>query len=335
MNDVDKNGYFTRRRFLALMGGLACVPLFSGCAPKAQPITIGLHVWPGYEPSPLAKTMGWLDEKQVKLVQTGSATDSLKLLEHGEIDGAGLTLDEVLRARENGIPLSVVLVCDISAGADQLLVLPGIKSLADLKGRRIGAEEGALGALMLYQVLQAAGLRIEDITPVSLTIDQHVDAWKRGEIDAIVTYEPAASLIMGMGGNRLFDSSMIPDLIVDVLAVRSALLDNAHADAVRNLVASHLKALKYLNTNGDDAAYRMAPRLKLPPEQVMSSFKGLVLPDLENNIRLLATSKAVLLKSAGVIAETMSKAGILHKQADLNGLLRPEFLPESNHDIRD
>lgn len=330
MNLVDKKGGFTRRRFLALMGGLACAPMFSGCAPKAQPITIGLHVWPGYEPTPLARTMGWLDEKQVNLVQTGSATDSLKLLEQGKIDGAALTLDEVLRARENGILLSVVLVCDISAGADQLLVLPAIKRLADIKGHRIGVEEGAVGALMLYQVLQAAGLRIEDVKPVSLTIDQHAEAWKRGEIDAIVTYEPAASQIIEMGGNRLFDSSRIPDFIVDVLAVRSALLDDAHADAVRNLVASHLKALRYLNTNGDDAAYRMAPRLKVPPEQVMATFKGLVLPDLENNIRLLAASRPALLNSAGMVADTMRKAGILHKQADLSGLLRPEFLPKSD-----
>lgn len=330
MNLVDKKGGFTRRQFLALMGGLACAPLFSGCAPKAQPITIGLHVWPGYEPTPLARTMGWLDEKQVVLVQTGSATDSLKLLEQGKIDGAALTLDEVLRARENGIILSIVLVCDISAGADQFLALPAIKRLADIKGLRIGVEEGAVGALMLYQVLQAAGLRIEDVTPVSLTIDQHTEAWKRGEIDAIVTYEPAASQIIEMGGNRLFDSSRIPDFIVDVLAVRSSLLDDAHADAVRNLVASHLKALKYLNTNGDDAAYRMAPRLKVPPEQVMATFKGLVLPDLENNIRLLAASRPALLNSAGMVADTMRKAGILHKQADLSGLLRPEFLPKSD-----
>ena len=330
MKVFDKNEAVTRRRFLTLMGGLACVSLFPGCAPRAQPITIGLQVWPGYEPTPLAKAMGWLDEKQVKLVQTGSATESLKLLEQGKIDGAYLTLDEVLRARENGIPLSAVLVCDISAGADQLLARPGIKILADLKGHRIGVEEGAVGALMLYQGLLAAGLKIADVKPVSLTIDQHVDAWKRGEIDAIVTYEPAASQIMGMGGKLLFDSSRIPDYIVDVLAIRSTLLDNAHADAVRNLVASHLKALHYLNNHLDDAAYRMAPRLKVSPEQVMGVFKGLLLPNLENNIRLLASSKPALQRSAGMVADTMRKAGILHKQPDLSGLLRPEFLPKSD-----
>lgn len=327
MDTPDKGALLTRRRFLTLMGGLACVPLVSGCTIQAQPITIGLYVWPGYEPTPLAQNMGWLDEKQVKLVQTGSATESLKLLEQGKIDGAGLTLDEVLRARENGIPLSVVLVCDISAGADQFLARPAIKTLADIKGHRVGVEDGALGALMLYQVLQAAGLKVGDIQPVSLTVDQHASAWQRGEIDAVVTFEPSASKIMEMDAHRLFDSSQIPEIIVDVLAVRSSLLDSAHKDAVRHLVSAHLKGLKYLNTSVDDATYQLAPRLKLPPEKVMGTFKGLVLPDLANNIRLLAATRPALQASAKVIADTLLKAGILHRPADLNGLLRPEFLP--------
>jgi len=328
MDTPSPRACLTRRRFLALLGGLACVPLLPGCAFQAKPITIGLHVWPGYEPTPLAQSMGWLDEKQVKLVQTGSATDSLKLLEQGKIDGAGLTLDEVLRARDNGIPLSVVLVCDISAGADQFLARPAIKTLADIKGHRIAVEDGALGALMLYQVLQAASLSIGDITPVSLTVDQHAGAWSRGEIDAAVTYEPAASQIMAMGAQRLFDSRSIPNIIVDVLAIRSTLLDSAHKDAIRHLVSAHLKGLKYLNTSGDDATYQLAPRLKLPPEQVMSTFKGLVLPNLANNTRLLTGSRPELLSGARIIVDTMQKAGILHKPADLNNLLRPEYLPK-------
>lgn len=327
MNIIHTDIACTRRQFLALLGGLCCIPALPGCSLNAKAITIGLHTWPGYEPTPLARMMGWLDEKQVKLVKTGAATDSLELLKQGKIDGAGLTLDEVLRARENGIPLSVILVCDISAGADLLLARPEIKTLAEIKGRRIGVEHGALGALMLHQVLQAAGLKVEDITPVSLTVDQQVDAWKHGRIDAAVTYEPSSNRIMEMGGHRLFDSSMTPDLVVDVFAVRTSLLDHAHGEALRHLVASHLKGLNHLNTNPDDAAYRLAPGFKLPPEKVMASFKGLVLPDLENNLRLLATAQPALLTSAKRIARILQEAGLLQRQADLTELLHPEYLP--------
>lgn len=327
---ADKTSMISRRKFMALIGGLACVPVISGCAPKAQPITIGLQAWPGYEPAPLSRALGWLDAKQVKLVENGSSTDSLKQLEQGKIDGAYLTLDEVLRSREKGIPLAVLLVCDISAGADMLLARPEIKTLSDIKGRRVGVEKDTLGALMLHEVLQAAGLKPEDIQPVWLKNDQQADAWKQGTIDAVITYEPAASHIMTMEAKKLLDSRQIPETILDVLAVRATVLDDAHDEALRHLVASHLRALHYINTSPEDAAYRMAPRLKLPPEQVLATFRGLVLPDLNHNRRLLATPPPALLKRAGVIANTMFKAGLLHRQADLNGLLRPEFLPRTD-----
>lgn len=326
--DVPNKALLPRRKFIAHLGTLACGPLLSSCEFNVEPVTIGLYVWPGYEPLPLARTLGWLDEKQVRLVETGSATDSLKLLAAGRIDGAYLTLDEVLRARENGIPLSVLLVCDISAGADMFLVRPEIKTLAGIKGRRIGVEDGALGALMLHEVLRVAGLGMGDIRPVSLPGDHHVDAWERGDIDAAVTSEPAATRILAMGANRLFDSRRTPDLILDVLAVRTPLLDRAHADALHHLVATHLRALRHINTDPDDASYRMAQHLKLPHEQVMAAFRGLVLPGLDDNIRLLAASPPELLKSVKVICATLCQAGLLHRQANVDGLLRPEYLPE-------
>ncbi len=318
----------SRRRFLALMGGLACVPFLPGCAPEAKPIRIAIHMWPGYEPLSLANSLGLLDDKQVTLIETDSFTDSIKLLEEGKIDGAGLTLDEVLRLRETGIPLSVLLICDISAGGDMLLAQPDIKTLADIKGRRIAVEDGALGALMLYEILHTAGLEKSDLTIVSLPIEQQAQAWQRGEIDAAVTFEPAASEIKSLGGKVIFDSRQIPELIFDVIAVRTELLDAAHSDALRHLLAAHLQALGHINTNPDDAAYRMAPRFKLPPDQVLSTFKGLVLPDLDNNLRLLGGTAPVALRSAQRIADTMQKAGILHQPADMTGLLRPEYLPK-------
>jgi len=313
--------------FRALLTGIACTVLLSACTPQPQPISISIHVWPGYEPLALAHAIGWLDEKQVKLIQVPAFSDTIKLFEEGKVDAAGLTLDEVLHLREKGIPVSVILVCDISAGADMLLARSDIKTLHEIKGHRIAVEDGALGALMQYQVLQAAGLKLEQITPVAIPIDKQVNAWKQGKIDAAISYEPASSELMQLGGKKLFDSRQIPNLIFDVIAVRTSVLDEAHSAALRHLVATHLKGLKHINTNPDDATYRMAPRFKLPPEQVMSTFKGLVLPDLDNNIRLLNSATPAMLKSAETVAGIMHKANILHQQANLNGLLRPEYLP--------
>lgn len=317
----------TRLNAVKVLLALCGTAYLSACTPDAEPITISTVIWPGYEPLALAHEMGWLDKKLVKLIQSTSATDSIRLFEEGKIDAAGLTLDEVLRLRDKGIAVSVILICDISARADMLLARHDIQHLSDLKGRSIAAENGALGALMLHQVLMASGLRLEDIKPVTITIDKQVDAWKLGIIDAAVSYEPVASEIIKLGGKKLFDSRQIPNFIFDVIAVRTSVLNEAHDEALRHLVAAHLKGLRYININPVDAAYRMSPRFKLPPDQVMATFKGLVLPDLYNNIRLLDSNSSIVMKRANVIAGVMQQAGILQQQANLNSLLRPDYLP--------
>jgi NitT/TauT family transport system substrate-binding protein len=318
-----------RRRLIQCAGALSSVPLLLACGARSRPVSIGLQVWPGYEPTQLARSLGWTQPEQINLIETRSATETLDLLEHGRIDGAGLTLDEVLRARDRGIDLTVILVCDISAGADVFLAREDIASLAAIKGRRIGVEDGALGALMLYEVLKRARLTRQDVTVVPVTIDEHVNAWTQRKVDAIATYEPAAGRIAKLGGRRLFDSRSIPDLIVDVIAVRNSVLDSAHDAALHALVAAHLKALAYIDANPGDVAYRVAQRFKLPPDQALGVFRGLILPDLDNNRRLLSTQQPALTASVATVSEAMLAAGILKRQPRTENLFRADYLPAS------
>lgn len=323
----DRRYHDSRRRFVMLLGGLVCAPLLQGCTLGEQPISIAAHVWPGYEPMFLARSEGWLDAKQVSLFETGSATESIQALADGKVDGAALTLDKVLRARAMGIPLTVVMVFDVSAGADMLLARSSINKLADLKGKRIAYEQGAVGALMLSEALLAAGLNMADVKPVSLPVNEQYAAWQQNQIDAAITYEPVASQLMTLDAVKLFDSSQIPNVIVDVLAVRSDVFDRSRAAALRHLIAAHLKAVERLNRNPHDAAYRMAARLGLSADQVMASFRGLVLPDAANNRRMLNDASSPLLGIARKLSALMVKERILSQEDKFDGLIRADYLP--------
>ena len=140
-----------RRAFLAGMAALLLLPCLPGCRSQS-PLTIAAHLRPGYELLFLARREGWLPAG-ITLLETAAATDSMKALENGTAHAAALTLDEVLQARSKGIPLTAVLVFDISAGADLVMARPDIRSLANLANRRIGVEDTALGAYVLHLVL--------------------------------------------------------------------------------------------------------------------------------------------------------------------------------------
>ncbi len=315
----------SRRRCLHTLAGLTMTPWLNACQTKPQaPLSIASHVRPGYELMFLARQEGWLSRDEVQLLETPSASASLAALAEGKADGAALTLDETLRALTEGIPLQIVLVFDISAGADMLLARPGIRSLRDLAGQRIGLEQTALAALMLHKVLAAAGLAQNAVIPVPLDIDNHVTAWTQGRLDAVITYEPTASRLRAMGARRLYDSREIPDTIFDVLAV-TPLAIARHPAALRNLVAAHFKALKHLRQHPQDAAHRMAVRLDMPAREVLESYRGLELPNEEANVRLLSNGR--LAKAAADLAQVMHQAGLLKKIPPLADIAQDAFLP--------
>ncbi len=318
-----------RRTFLGLTGGLCLLPVLSGCGRGREPLRIASHVWPGYEPMFLARRMGWLDPERVELVETASASASMERLASGEIHGAALTLDEVLRVRSDlrseGVDLCVTLIYNISAGADMVIAREAVPDLAELRGRAIGVEESALGAVMLHHLLAHAGLREDDVDVVSVTIDEQEAAWNEGAIDAVITYEPVASRLMQAGGHRLFDSRSLPETIFDVLAVRSDECRN-HAGALRHLTSAHFRALAHIRNNPVDAGYNMAERLGVPGGDAMETFQGLVLPDYHANQRLLGGDDPRLLTAARENARVMEEAGIPVDTAIDEDLVRDRFL---------
>ncbi|WP_241674449.1 ABC transporter substrate-binding protein [Candidatus Methylobacter oryzae] len=325
-----KNNFLTlsRRQFISFLSSLALAQALPECEwLKDRPISIAAHTWPGYEPLFLARDKNWLNSEQVRLLETTSATESLQALTEGKADGAALTLDEVLKARATGLPVSVAMIFDISAGADMLIARSGIKTLADLKGRRIGFERGAVGELILTEVLHTAALTREDVKLLTVNIDEHRGVWDRNEVDAIATYEPVASQLLNKDGVKLFDSRQMANTIVDVLAIHNNVLDYSHRNAISHLISVHFKTLDYLNRNPQDAAYRMSKHLGLPAADVLSALKGLILPDTENNYHWLDGPSPELLVCARKLSNIMVKSELIKQDASLTSLIRADFLP--------
>ncbi|MBK1645431.1 hypothetical protein CKO25_12405 [Thiocapsa imhoffii] len=317
-----------RRRILI---GLGALPLLTGTIScDLQPtLTIASHIWPGYEFLFLARARGWLPER-VELRETASATDSLDRLVAGEVMGAGLTLDEVLSARAQGVPLTIVLVFNISAGADMLIAQPDIASLADLRGRRVGVETTAVGALMLSKLMATAGLREHEIEVVHLVVDPRTNpftdgALADGPLAAVITYHPQATRLLAQGYRRLFDSRSIPEAIYDVLAVRTD-LPRPLRTPLRELIAAHFRALAFKHRNPQTAAFSMAERLGVTGQQAAEIFSDLTLPGLDSNRALLGPDGRVH-SVAERIGAFMIASGLLDHPDPLLDLTSAAFLP--------
>jgi NitT/TauT family transport system substrate-binding protein len=124
--------------------------------------------------------------------------DIMPAIVAGEIDIAALASDGAITGRANGVPIYTVAGfakggARIVAGADA-----GIRTLADLKGKKVGVTRGGAQELLLYAELEKAGLTWadkpgKDVQIVFLAFADLNQALAAKQIDAMCQSEPQSS----------------------------------------------------------------------------------------------------------------------------------------------
>jgi NitT/TauT family transport system substrate-binding protein len=295
----------TAGSFLFLLAALS-----AGCSQAEGSLRVGANIWPGYEPLFLARSLGYYKDQPIKLVEFTSSTEVIRAYRNGLIEVAAFTLDEALLVFEKQPDHRIVLVCDFSDGADMILGRPDLRSIKDLKGKRVGGETTALGAYILSRALELNGMSAADISMVEVALPEHEKAYLSGRVDAIVTFAPHGARLLAAGARKLFDSSQIPGEIVDVMTTRRNLTEPQNR-TLAVLVSGWFKALEYLRENPSDAAERMARRESLTAGQFLDGLQGIRLLDREVNRRLLGRSGNNLSAAVGKLSAIMRAKNLL------------------------
>jgi NitT/TauT family transport system substrate-binding protein len=307
-------------RHFPLLGAVAALAFNIGCSPeKPAALRVGINPWPGYEFLYLAEEKGFYREEglEVRLVEFNSLSDARRAYERGQINVLASTVIEVLQARDNS-PRSpqIVQVVDYSNGADVILARPGLTNAAGLRGARIGVELASLGVYVLARGLEQSGLSLADVKMVSLDQLSMVDAFRKGELDAIVTYPPTSIKLLRDGkASTVFSSVEIPGEVIDVIAVEAEINTQRPGEVAKLLRAYH-RAIAYTRQNPADAYRIMAEREGLTPEEFRKA--------LTEGIRLLAESdQAEYLRPGGKLASVIDRSdGILRQSGQIKGLDR-------------
>jgi NitT/TauT family transport system substrate-binding protein len=306
-----------------------CLPLCflgAGCSrQEPAPLRVGSSMWPGFEAFYVAREFGYWNPDQTRLVEYASSSETIRAFRNGTIDGGMVTLDEALLLTEDAADIRVVMVADVSNGADVILAKPEFGGMKDLKGRRIGAETTALGALVLLRALQLSGLTRADVEIVPLEFSEHEAAFTHGIVDAVVTYEPTRSKLRNAGARQIFDSSQVPGEIVDVLVIRAEYA-RAHPEAVQLLLRGFYRAQRDFIERPQDFVRIAAARENTTPDEFRSSLALLRLLDAKESRAMLTGQSPALLKDARSLATLMIDQSLLRKTADVESLFDQRML---------
>ncbi|MGE4014344.1 MAG: ABC transporter substrate-binding protein [Alphaproteobacteria bacterium] len=207
------------------------------------------------------------------------STAAMLAVEQGEIDIANTTLQHVVRAMDEGIP--VVWVGGWGGGYNVLVASASLglkkgdwKSLADLAKKRmadkkpvkIGVPTGSMQHLKLVVALRGAGINPDkDVEIVNIPFPTHARAIEGGEVDLAMTLAVFGALSINSGKGAIFDHIFDKEAgkqEIGFIVKRETI--EKKPDYVQRIVTSHVEAMKGFMTDLKKQIELEMKYLKLP-----------------------------------------------------------------------
>ena len=266
-----------RRGLLALALGLA-LAAFGAHADPARELRIGFQKSASL--FVLQKAQGTLEKRlapqgvAVRWVEFPAGPQLLEGLNVGAIDVGFVGEAPPIFAQAAGARF-VYVGNDPAAPLAEALVVPKespLKSVADLKGKRVALNKGSNVHYLLVKLLEKNGLKYSDITPVFLPPADARAAFEKGAVDAWAIWDPfLAAVEQQVGARQLADGTGVVNDFNYYLAQTD--FAQANPAVIRELFANTQDAAKFVQADVHRAAGVIAPLQGLDPAVVESSLR--------------------------------------------------------------
>ncbi|OIQ50909.1 putative aliphatic sulfonates-binding protein precursor [Pseudodesulfovibrio hydrargyri] len=244
----------------------------------ARPLKVAYSDWPGWVAWDIGIQKGWFKEAGVDVEFVWfEYVPSMDAFAAGKVDAVTMTNGDALVMASQGAPSVGIVMNDYSNGNDMVVARPGIKSVKQLKGKKVGVEVGFVSHLLLLNALKSAGMSESDIEIVNMPTDQTPQALGSGEVDAIVAWQPNSGQALREmpGSEAVFSSADVPGIIYDLLCVNPKSLVEHKAEWAK-VVKVWFKIADYIAdpSNRDEILEIMSNRVGLSPAEYAPLMKG-------------------------------------------------------------
>jgi len=214
---------FVRRDFLAASGAAAAAIAAPSLA-RAQPlekkkitIAVGGKNLLYYLPLTIAEQLKYFEAEglEVEIVDFAGGARALQAVVGGSADVVSGAFEHTLNMQAKGQPMRAFV---LQGRAPQIVLavstktMPNYKSLADLKGKKIGVTApGSSTNIMSNFVLAKAGIKPTEVSYVGVGASQGaVAAVRAGQIDAISNLDPVITILQRAGDIRIISDTRDP-----------------------------------------------------------------------------------------------------------------------------
>jgi NitT/TauT family transport system substrate-binding protein len=277
----------------------------------------------------IAQAKGFFEQQGIKVEMTRAEMSRyMSDFANEQLDMALVPLGNAIVIAGQNPQTRVVAVLDESEGADVLVANAKVKSVADLKDKRLGVKIGQFGELFVIEALKSQGLSVQDVRLIDTEAAQIPDALSVQTIEAGHTWEPYAAQATTQGNQVLLSSKETPGLISDVIATREDILSQ-RPEAVKAFIRAWFQAIEYWQANPTEANEMISALFEVDPASI--SLEGIKLTRLEDNLQTFIPGDTTrsLAYTTELYTDFFIRSGTVSSPIKADQLLNAAYLPTS------
>jgi len=316
-------------KFFSALAGVAMLSL--SATALAEPLKIGYSDWPGWVAWEVAIEKQWFKEEGVEVqFEWFDYVASMDAFAAGKLDAVTMTNGDALVTGATGAKSVMILINDYSNGNDMIVGKPGVESLKDLKGKKIGVEIGFVDHLLLLNGLEKLGMTESDVELVNVPTNETPQVLASGDVDAIGAWQPNSGIALKLvpGSKPIYTSADEPGLIYDVLAVSPSSLAARKAEWAK-VAKVWYRVVDYIKDPAtyDDAVRIMASRVGVDAEEYKSFINGTKILTLDEAKSHFAKGDGFTsLYGSSKISDDFNLANDVYKEAqDVDAYIDPSI----------
>lgn len=320
----------TNRLFRIFSTLIIIAVLLSACSeaePAREPLNIAWTVWPGEYPNLIAQEKGYFEKRglSVNFTLYESQTSELADLQSGKIDGGVFSLtDSMAIIASDPEGARIIMAVDSSTGADAIVAVPGIATMADLQGKHVAANLGSQTEFFTRYALKTNGINLSNVSLVDMD-PETVPGALGSQVEAGHTWDPYLSEAIAAGNHIIYSTKDAPGLLTDVFVFQKSIVDSRPED-VQAYVDAWFEALDFWQKNPNESMPILEKYTRLTPDEI--STEGIKLYTLEDNKQIFkpGNDTTSIYYTAQLNLDFLVTIGAVNNALDLDQVFVPDFI---------
>ena len=250
---------------------------------------------------------------------------AVEALNSGAIDLAGMSEIPPVFALASAVQSFLQIAVEHGDVNSQVVLVPKgspVRTLADIKGKRIGYVRATTSQYYLILMLQSVGLNWSDINPVAMTVADGAAAFSQGALDGWAIYGyPIERAIAADGARILKTAQGFLSGNYLLAAHKDAVSDPVRADFIRRFLRLQRQAFAWSAAHEPEWIAIVAKAIGVPVDYVHAQFAR------KSDVYQLRPATYAAIASQQSVADVFAQAGLIPHRVDVHSLWDTRFNP--------